>query len=114
MPNLRKFALLAIAAAFVLVLSLPTARAQNVYGTIAGTVTDASGASVPDATVTLTNLATAEKHSQPTSGSGDYTFVNILPGRYRLEGDKSGFKKFIREPIVVEIESGLRVDMDRH
>src|SRR5215470_211464 len=111
MPNRRKFELLPIVVAFVLALSLPTARAQNAYGTIAGTVTDASGAAVPDATVTLTNLATAEKHSQPSSGSGDYTFVNILPGRYRLEGEKSGFKKFIREPIVVEIESGLRVDM---
>jgi len=111
MPNRREFELLPIVVAFVLALSLPTARAQNAYGTIAGTVTDASGAAVPDATVTLTNLATAEKHSQPSSGSGDYTFVNILPGRYRLEGEKSGFKKFIREPIVVEIESGLRVDM---
>jgi hypothetical protein len=109
----RKLQLLPLPLAIVavLALSLQTAQAQNVYGTIAGTVTDSSGADVPDATITLTNLATAEKHTQSTSGSGAYTFVNVLPGRYRLEGEKSGFKKFIREPIVVEIESGLRVDM---
>lgn len=111
MPNHRKFELLPIAAAFILAVSLQTARAQNVYGTIAGTVTDSTGAAVADATVTLTNLGTSEKHAMQSGASGEYTFVNILPGRYRLEGEKSGFKKFVREPIVVQIESGLRVDM---
>jgi hypothetical protein len=37
--------------------------------------------------------------------------VNLLPGRYKLEGEKPGFKKFVREPIDVEIEAGLRVDI---
>jgi Carboxypeptidase regulatory-like domain/TonB dependent receptor len=111
MLNLRKLELLPIAVVFILALSLETARAQNVYGTIAGTVADSTGAAIADATVTLTNLGTGEKHTMQTGAAGEYTFVNILPGRYRLEGEKSGFKKFLREPIVVEIESGLRVDM---
>jgi len=111
MLHLRKAQLLPLAVIFVLTLSLQTARAQNVYGTIAGNITDASGAAVADATVTLTNLATAEKHIMQSSASGQYTFVNVLPGRYRIEGEKSGFKKFVREPIVVEIESGLRIDI---
>jgi hypothetical protein len=111
MLNLRKLTLLPVAVVFVVALSLETARAQNVYGTIAGTVADASGAAVSDATITLTNLATSERHTMQSSASGEYTFVNILPGRYRLEGEKSGFKKFVREPIIVEIEGGLRVDM---
>jgi hypothetical protein len=84
---------------------------QNVYGTIAGTVTDSSGAAIADATVTLTNLGTSQKHSIQSDASGNYTFVNILPGRYKLEGEKSGFKKFVREPILVEIESGLKVEI---
>src|SRR6266487_6513124 len=111
MPHLRKLQLLALVFTFVLTLSLQTAQAQNVYGTIAGTVTDASGATIADTTVTLTNLGTSEKHTIKSSPSGEYTFVNILPGRYRIEGEKGGFKKFVREPIVVEIESGLRVDI---
>src|SRR3984893_11021934 len=88
-----------------------TGWGQNVYGTIAGTVTDSSGAAVADAAVTLTNLATSEKHTMQSNTSGNYAFVNILPGRYRIEAEKSGFKKFAREPIGVEIESGLRVDI---
>ena len=63
------------------------------------------------ANVTITNMATAEVHRMVTKGSGNYTFVNILPGRYSLEGEKTGFKKVIREPIIMEIESGLRVDL---
>jgi len=93
MSKVRNFGRLLIAVAFVFALSLPTAQAQNVYGTIPGNVADASGAALPDRTITLTNLATAEKHTQQTSGSGDYTFVNILPGRYRLEGEKGGFRR---------------------
>src|SRR5207244_700243 len=88
-----------------------TLWAQSVYGTIAGTVTDASGASVADATITLINLGTSENHTMQSNATGNYTFVNVLPGRYRIEGEKSSFKKFVREPIIVEIESGLRVDI---
>lgn len=89
----------------------PRAVSQNVYGTIAGTVTDTSGAAIDSTNVVLINLDTNEKHNMPTGGSGNYTFVNILPGRYKIEAEKSGFKKFVRAPIVVEIESGLRVDI---
>src|SRR5882762_1640265 len=111
MLHLRKLWLAFLAAILVLALTPPAGWAQNVYGTIAGTVTDTSGAAVANATVTLTNLDTAQKRSIETDGSGNYTFVNILPGRYKLEGERTGFKKFVREPIVVQIESGLRVDI---
>jgi hypothetical protein len=96
----------------VLVLGLAgQASAQNVYGSITGTVTDSSGAAISDASVVLTNLDNGEKHSIQSDSSGNYTFVNILPGRYKLEGEKTGFKKFVREPILVQIESGIRVDV---
>jgi hypothetical protein len=111
MANLRNLGLAFLAAIVLLALTPPAGRSQNVYGTIAGTVTDTSGAAVANATVMLTNLDTAQKRSIETDSSGNYTFVNILPGRYKLEGEKTGFKKFVREPIVVQIESGLRVDV---
>ena len=95
----------------LLVLTSPIGYSQNVYGTIAGTVTDTSGAAVGDVHVTLTNLDTTEAHSIQTNASGNYSFVNVLPGRYRLEAEKAGFKKLAREPIVVQIESGLKVDL---
>jgi Carboxypeptidase regulatory-like domain/TonB dependent receptor len=111
MPNLGKLRLISFVLAVVLVLAPRTGWSQNVYGTIAGTVTDPSGAAIGDTAVTLTNLDTGEARNIRTDASGNYTFVNILPGRYRIEAEKAGFKKFAREPITVQIESGLRVDM---
>jgi hypothetical protein len=84
---------------------------QNVYGSISGTVADSSGASIGQTTVTLTNLDTSTKNQMKTDSSGNYSFTNILPGRYRIQAEKSGFKNFVREPIIVEIESGLKVDI---
>jgi hypothetical protein len=84
---------------------------QNVYGRISGTVSDSSGASIADTTVTLTNLDTNAKNQIATEASGNYSFVNILPGRYKIQAEKSGFKNFVREPIVVQIESGLKIDI---
>jgi Carboxypeptidase regulatory-like domain len=110
MPNFRKLGLLFLTAIVVLALRPTPGWGQNVYGTIAGTVTDSSGAAIGDAAVTLTNLDTGDKHNIQTDSSGNYTFVDILRGRYKLEVEKSGFKKFVREPILVQIESGLRVD----
>ena len=111
MPNFRKIAFVFLVAVLVLVFRPTTGWSQNVYGTIAGTVTDSSGAAIGDAAVTLTNLDTGQARSMKTNTLGTYTFVNILPARYKLEGEKAGFKKFVRQPIVVEIESGLRVDI---
>jgi hypothetical protein len=111
MANHGKLALIFLAAVVVLALTPTAGWGQNVYGTIAGTVTDTSGAAVANATVTLTNLDNAQKRSIETDASGNYTFVSILPGRYKLESEKTGFKKFLREPIEVQIESGLRVDI---
>src|SRR5258708_40232154 len=84
-------------------------RGQNVYGQISGTVSDRSGASIVEATVRLTNLDNNEKHQMATTASGSYSFVNILPGRYKIQAEKSGFKSFVREPIIVEIESGRKL-----
>lgn len=111
MPNLRKFGFASLVGMVILAFTPKAGLGQNVYGTLAGTVSDSSGAAVADATVTLTNLGTSEKHNIQSDASGNYTFVNILPGRYKLEGEKSGFKKFVRQPIIVEVESGLKVDI---
>ncbi|MBV8894876.1 MAG: carboxypeptidase regulatory-like domain-containing protein, partial [Acidobacteriaceae bacterium] len=112
MLYLSRIRVFLIAIAVLLWVFVPRASfGQNVYGSIAGTVTDATGSVIQGANVTLTNLETAETHTMLTAGSGEYTFVNILPGRYKIEVEKTGFKKIIRQPIIVEIESGLRVDL---
>src|SRR5690242_18911383 len=82
--------LIAISIAF---LSLPV-QAQTTYGSITGLVTDASGAAMADALVTLTNVGTAEKRTQTTGNDGLYLFPNLVPGRYSIDVEKSGFKKY--------------------
>src|ERR1700756_139257 len=111
MPSLRKLVFASLAATVVLLLAANSGWGQNVYGTLAGTVSDSSGAAIADATVTLTNMDTNEKRNITTNASGNYTFVNILPGKYKVEVEKTGFKKVVRQPVIVQVESGLRVDL---
>jgi Carboxypeptidase regulatory-like domain len=84
---------------------------QNVYGKISGVVSDNTGASVGGCAVTLTNLDTDESTKVTTDGSGNYSFPSIAPGRYKIQAEKTGFKIFVQQPIVVEIESGLKIDI---
>jgi hypothetical protein len=83
---------------------------QTTYGSIAGSVTDASGASVTDATVTMTNLGTQEKRTQSSAADGLFTFVNLFPGQYRIDVEKAGFKHFTQTPITVDVQQTSRVD----
>src|SRR5208282_1587043 len=77
---------------------------QSTYGSITGSVTDASGAIVTDAKVTLTNQGTAEKRTQSTGADGLFTFVNLFPGQYRIDVEKPGFKHFVRGAVTVEVQ----------
>ncbi len=97
--------------AAVALCGLPAAAfGQTFYGSVVGTVTDATGAVVPEVSVTLTNIGTAERRTMQTDAGGNYLFVNLVPGRYRLEMQKEGFKRFTREPIVVEVQAAVRID----
>src|SRR5260370_28171237 len=88
-----------------LLLFCHAAVSQTFYGSIVGTVTDTSGAVIPGAKVTVTNLGTTETHSMGTSAEGLYQFVNLVPGKYRVEAEKTGVKRFMLEPITVEVQT---------
>src|SRR3974390_1060428 len=105
--NPRATMFLAVALTFVTSISL---RGQSTYGTVDGTVMDASGATVPGAQVTLTNSGTGEKRSEATSTQGLYQFVNVVPGQYVLEVEKAGFKHFTRENVVVQVQQDTHID----
>jgi hypothetical protein len=97
---------------FLLWVATPAALyGQNVYGKISGVISDSTGAAIGGCAVTLTNLDTAESSKVTSDASGNYSFPSIAPGRYKIQAEKTGFKNFIREPIVVEIESGLKIDI---
>src|SRR5712671_5666613 len=84
-------------------------QGQSTYGSITGSVTDPTGAAVTDARVTLTNLGTAEKRTQPTGADGLYSFVNLIPGNYRVEAEKPGFKRVTQEPVVVQVQQSSKI-----
>jgi hypothetical protein len=83
--------------------------AQSTYGSVTGAVTDPSGAAITDATVTLTSLGTAEKRTQMSGADGLFTFVNLFPGTYRIDVEKSGFKRFVRSDVVVQVQQNTHI-----
>src|SRR6202044_2934903 len=85
--------------------------AQSTFGSISGTVADASGSAVPDAQVALTSAATGAKQTYTTGGDGLYSFVNLNPGEYRLDVEKAGFKHVKRESVVVQVQQSVRIDV---
>jgi Carboxypeptidase regulatory-like domain/TonB dependent receptor len=95
----------------VLLLSCPSVEAQSTYGSITGSITDPSGAVVPDAQVTLTNLGTKETRTQSSGADGLYNFVDLIPGRYRLDVEKQGFQHSVRPEVVVEVQQAVRIDV---
>jgi hypothetical protein len=80
-----------------LVLSVLTvgAFAQNANSSIRGTVEDASGAIVPNAAVTLTNVGTTQQLTTTTNAHGFYIFPNLGPTNYRLSATGPGFAKWV-------------------
>jgi hypothetical protein len=87
-----------------------TVSAQTFYGSIVGTVTDNSGAVVPGATVTITNLGTNEVRTAKTNAAGDYSFVNLVPASYKVAVQMASFKRFERQGAEVEVNTATRVD----
>jgi protocatechuate 3,4-dioxygenase beta subunit len=90
---------------------LESGRAQTTFGQIVGTVTDATAAPVPDAQVTVTNLGTAERRVMKTSPDGLYQFVNLIPGEYKIEIEKTGFSRATRDGVRVETQSTAKIDV---
>lgn len=107
MPRIRiLFALLAL----VLVCTF-VAYSQAVTATLLGTVTDVTGAVVPNAKVTLVEENTGFTKVIQTNESGNFTFPDVSPGRYSVTAESAGFKKEIRKGTDVAANSSARVDL---
>jgi hypothetical protein len=87
-----------------------TVNAQTATATLKGVVSDAGGAAVPGAAVTLTNVATNLKKTFTTDEGGHFTFTFIEPGFYALEAQAGGFK-IHRQPRLL-IEVGQTIDQN--
>ncbi len=94
----------------VIVLSAATAFGQSTYGTLVGTVKDSSGASIPRATVAVTEVETNARKSALTDNLGDYEIPNLPPGNYDVSVTAQGFKKFLQHGVPLDPRATVRVD----
>ncbi|MPY88825.1 MAG: TonB-dependent receptor [Luteitalea sp.] len=98
--------------ALLVVLATPLwAWGQAANGTLLGNVRDESGAAVPGATITTTEVQTNIARTAVSNDTGYYIFTNLPPGVYRVEGELQGFKKFVREGVEVRVNTTVRVDV---
>ena len=95
--------LLLLTVVFSMVLCLvPSGWAQE-NATITGTVTDSTGAVVSNVTITLTNQATGQVRTELSNSSGTYLFANMGVGQFTLAASATGFEKFSRTDISVNV-----------
>ena len=80
-----------------------SALGQSSSGRILGRVADPTGAVLASVKVTLINEATGATRDQTTNGSGDYSFVEVVPGVYDMQFELTGFKKSVQKGITVDI-----------
>ena len=83
---------------------------QSVAGSIVGTVSDASGAVIPNATVTLRQPQTSVTRDVKTNDSGNYVFSFVAPGEYVVSASASGFAK-LQQPVHLETLATVRADL---
>ena len=80
-------------------------------GSIAGVVTDETGAVIPGVTVTITNAATNQSRTTVTGTDGYYSVLLLQPGKFEVKATLAGFKTVTRDDITVTVESTSRVDL---
>ena len=94
--NSKLFAVRALFCVLLLALAIPFAAvAQQYSGTITGTVTDTTGASVAGAAITARNTGTNATYQATTSEQGVYSFAQLPIGTYEIQVKQGSFKEFI-------------------
>lgn len=80
-------------------------------GNITGQVTDASGAAIVGATITVTEVGTGQTRTVTSGRDGFYTMITIKPSSYVLTADMTGFKKFVQMGVVLQASQSLSIDI---
>src|SRR3984893_1228945 len=96
---------------FFLAFGIPAAHAQvAAAGAIVGTITDATGAVVPDAEVTANNAATQQRRTVQSNAQGFYAIESLLAATYEVTIKKVGFQTFSAQNVVVDAGSRVQVN----
>src|SRR5690348_12306890 len=100
--------LAALASALCLFASISVG--QTALGTITGTVTDPSGASIANAEITANNTANGQIYRAVSTDTGNYTIPQVPVGNYNLTITVKGFKAYKREGLAVSAAQIMRID----
>lgn len=108
--NMMILACVAIFAAIFALFGTATTWGQATTS-LRGTVTDSSGAAVPNAKVTLTNAATNVPRETMSNGTGAYTFASVLPGTYDLKVEANGFEAYAQTGVLLQVNLPATVNV---
>jgi outer membrane receptor protein involved in Fe transport len=86
------------------------AFAQGITGSITGNVTDSTGAAIPGATVTITQITTNSVHTTTTSDVGSFTVTQLPPGDYTVKIDKAAFKSYQQQKLTLAIDQTAQIN----
>ena len=87
-------------------------RAQSTNASLTGRITDPSKAVIADAKIAAINAGTSFRYESTTNSSGEYYMPNLPPGPYRLEVEKTGFKKLIKPRVILHVQDALAIDFE--
>ena len=99
-------------AAVLAVVTAPAVNGQGFTAALVGSVVDGAGGVMPGATVIVTNIDTGQERVVVTSREGRYNVPLLPPGRYRAVAEMQGFRRAVREPIVLNVNQQQRADFE--
>jgi hypothetical protein len=108
--DLVKYASRVVLCLLVIVIPFLSAAAQSPTGAITGLVDDPTKAGVAGAKVTVTNTDTGVKTAVETNADGAYAISGLLPGPYRLEVEKRGFKSVVDAGLVLHVQDNVQIN----
>ena len=95
----------------ILLTSFRLGEAQSTNASVAGRITDPANALIVAARVAAISTGTNIRYEGLTNSSGEYHLPNLPPNSYRLEIEKSGFRKLIKPDVVLHVQDALRIDL---
>lgn len=108
----RALQVAAIAVFATLALLVPATYAQESRGTIAGKILDANKNMVMGATVKVTNVAMGTTVMLKTNDDGFYQAPYLIPGTYQVVVEATGFKRYVRDGVVIQVNDNIRIDVE--
>ncbi len=106
----KTFLIVCLAVVLAFVTFTTPAFAQQVFGSIFGTVTDASGAAVANAKVTITDASKGTKFEVTTDANGNYNKGQLVPDPYKVLIEAPGFQRVASNEILVQVDAAARYD----